>query len=323
MKFLQTTRSLLRAPLAANPAAVGSSLADAQSLLNQQLGLSAQSWTLATESFEQSIRGDIRGPLFALAGLSLLVLLVAATNAAHLVLTRGRQRAAAFGVMDALGASRADMASIVLAETALLAASAAAFALMLCWLVWRLSPDLSESGLPIDPSLGSGLILDVRMVLVAVALSALAMLLAGAYPAWLITRSGASSALRSQRSGTRSRHWLSIPGTALSLVALFCAVVFLQSSRDLQNQPLGLNVDGVVNAQIFMRGESATGNGPHFAARAQALLEAAQRIPGAKAVAISNGVPFTPVFGPRREFKRRPSFAWQRGAANHRDFRAG
>ncbi len=298
---------ILRAPSAGNPETVMGALAAAHARLGEQLGTPAQGWKLGVDSFEQAIRGDVRGPLFALAGLSLLVLLVAATNAAHLVLTRGNQRASAFAVMDALGASRGDLARVVLLETALLAASAAAFGMMLCWLVWRLSPDLSESGLPIDPSLGAGLILDVRLVLVAALLSTLAMLLAGAYPAWKIAKSGANAALRAQRNGARSKHWLSIPGTALSLVALFCAALFLHASSALRDQPLGLDVDGVVNAQIFMRGESDTDNGPHFAARAQALLEAAQKIPGAKSVAISNGVPFTPVFGPKRELSGGPA----------------
>ena len=298
---------ILRAPNASTPDAVLTALTSAHNRLGEQLGTPAQNWKLAIESFEQAIRGDVRGPLFALTGLSLLVLLVAATNAAHLVLTRGSQRASAFGVMDALGASRGDLARVVLMETALLAASAAAFAWLLCWLVWKLSPDLNDSGLPIDPALGSGLVLDMRLVMVALLLSAVSMLLAGAYPAWKIARSGASAALRSQRNSARSSHWLSIPGTALSLVALFCAALFLNASHALQSQPLGLNVDGLVNAQIFMRGEPGIDNNLGFAARAQALLEAAQKIPGAEAVAISNGVPFTPVFGPKRELSGGPA----------------
>lgn len=298
---------VLRAPHATDPAVMRGALTAAHAKLGEQFGAPVRDWKLAAESFEQARRGDIAVPLFALTGLSLLVLLVAATNAAHLVLTRGRQRAAAFGVMDALGASRGDLARVVLLETAILAIFAVGLAFLMCWAVWKLSPDLSDSGLPIDPELGFGLILNPKLALVALLLSVFSILLAGAYPAWNIAKTGASSALRAQRSGARSKHWLGIPGTALSLVALFCAGLFLSSSLALRDQRLGLNVDGVVNAQLFMRGEAGGNNGPKFTAQAQALLDGAAKIPGAQAVAISNGVPFTVEFNPRYELSGGPA----------------
>ena len=146
-----------------------------------------------------------------------------------------------------------------------------------------------------------------KLALVALLLSLFLILLAGAYPAWNIAKTGASSALRAQRAGARSKHGLGIPGTALSLVALFCAALFLSSSQALRDQRLGLNVDGVVKPQIFMRGEPGGDNGPKFAAQAQALLDGAAKIPGTRAVAISNGVPFTPVFGPRYDLSGGPA----------------
>ena len=298
---------VLRAPADADKDVVYRALTAAHASLGTQLGAPVRDWKLVPKSFEQARRGDVAVPLFALTGLSLLVLLVAATNAAHLVFTRGRQRAAAFAVMDALGASRGDLARVVLLETVLLAAFAAGLAFLMCWALWKLSPDLSDSGLAIDPELGFGLIMNPKLALVALLLSLFLILLAGAYPAWNIAKTGASSALRAQRAGARSKHGLGIPGTALSLVALFCAALFLSSSQALRDQRLGLNVDGVVKPQIFMRGEPGGDNGPKFAAQAQALLDGAAKIPGTRAVAISNGVPFTPVFGPRYDLSGGPA----------------
>ena len=298
---------VLRAPTGTDADSVLKALSVAHVQLGERLGAPVQEWKLSRDSFEQALRGDVRVPLFALTGLSLLVLLVAATNAAHLVLTRGRQRAAAFAVMDALGASRGVLARVVVLETAILATFAAGVALLVCWLVWKLSPDLSDSGLPIDPDLGFSLILNPKLALAALLLSMLSILLAGAYPAWKIAKTGASLALRSQRNGARGKHLFGIPGTALSLVALFCAALFLSSSEALRDQPLGLNIDGVVNAQIFMRGEPGVVNGPKYAAQAQALLDGAQKIPGAQAVAVSNGVPFTLTFNPRYELSGGPA----------------
>ncbi len=297
----------LRAPRGVDADSAQKALEAAHAKLAKQWGAPVRDWKLIGASFEQELRGDVRVPLFALSGLSLLVLLVAATNAAHLVLTRGRQRAAAYGVMDALGASRGELAGVVLLETALLATFAAGVAFAMCWAVWKLSPDLNDSGLPLDPELGFRLILNPNLALAALLLSMVSIALAGAYPAWNIAKNGASSALRAQRSGGRAKHWLGIPGTALSLVALFCAGLFLSSSQALRDQHLGLNIDGVVNAQIFMRGEPGAVNGLKYAAQAQALLEGAQRIPGAQAVAVTNGVPFTPVFGPRYDLSGGPA----------------
>ena len=298
---------LLRTPTGVDADAALKTLNAAHAKLGEQLGAPVRDWKFDSDSFEHARRGDVQVPLFALAGLSLLVLLVAATNAAHLVLTRGRQRAAAFAVMDALGASRGELARVVLLETALLATFAAGLAFFLCWVVWKQSPDLSDSGLPIDPELGFGLILNPNLALAALLLSVVSIALAGAYPAWNIAKTGAGSALRAQRSGARAKYWLGIPGTALSLVALFCAGLFVSSSLALRDQRLGLNVDDVVNAQLFMRGEPGQDSGPKFTAQAQALLAGAQKIPGAQAVAVSNGVPFTPVFAPRYELSGSPA----------------
>ena len=298
---------VLRAPTGIDADLADKALNDAHTKLAEQLGAPVRDWKLVPESFEQARRGDVAVPLFALTGLSLLVLLVAATNAAHLVLTRGRKRAAAFAVMDALGASRGGLALVVLMETALLAVFAAGMAFLMCWAVWKVSPDLSDSGLSIDPELGFALILNPKLALVALVLCMFSILLAGAYPAWNIAKTGASSTLRAQHSCARAKHWLGIPGTALSLLALFCAGLFLSSSLALRDQRLGLNVEGVVNAQIFMRGEPGGENGAKFAAQAQALLAGAAKIPGAQAVAVSNGVPFTPVFGPRYELTGGPA----------------
>jgi putative ABC transport system permease protein len=285
--------AVLRAPTGASTQS-NVALAQAHSALAQKYGAPVRDWQLASSTLELSIRGNLSAPLWTLTALSLLVLCIAAVNAAHMVMTRGKKRAQAFAVMDALGASRRLLASIVLGETALLAFAAGTLALLLSWVVLRLAPNFAQAGLPLDDELGAGLVLGAAPILAACVLAILALALAGLYPALKLAREGANSTLRGpQHSG--AKRWLGIPGVALSLAALVAAGLFFRSAQALREQPLGLNVDNTVTAQIFMRGEDNQDNRPLWGARAQALLDIAERIPGAQSVAISNGVPFNPV----------------------------
>ncbi len=283
----------------ATPGDVASNrVSDALNQANQALGKThgapVADWRLSARLFELAIRGDLRTPLLALSGLSLLVLLIAATNAAHLVLTRGRQRTAAFGVMDALGAPRADLARLIFLETGLLSIASVLLALVACVLIVRCSPNLADSGIQIDPDLGLGVLFNPSIAFVAALFGALALLLASAYPALQIWRHGARHALVAQRSGGQTRHWLGIPGIALSIAGLFAAALFMRSAQQLQDQPLGLDVAGTVAAQYFMNGEAGDAS-QRFADRAAEVLAVAEKIPGAKSVAIVAGAPFTPV----------------------------
>jgi predicted permease len=275
-------------------ARVDAVLSQANQALGTTLGAPVADWRLNARSFEVAIRGDLRSPLLALSGLSLLVLLIAATNAAHLVLTRGRQRVAAFGVMDALGAPRAELARLIFLETGMLSMASVLLALFACVLIVHFSPNLADSGINIDPDLGLAVLFNPSLAIAASLFGALVLLLASAYPALQIWWRGASHALVAQRSGGRGRHWLGIPGIALSIAGLFAAALFMRSAQQLQDQPLGLNVEGTVAAQYFMNGEAGDAS-RNFVDRAAEVLAKAQKIPGAKAVAIVAGAPFTPV----------------------------
>jgi putative ABC transport system permease protein len=288
---------------------VSAALAGANAALGKTHGAPVADWRIEATSFESAIRGvKLRAPLFALSGLSLLVLLIAATNAAHLVLTRGRQRAATFGVMDALGAPRAGLARLILSEVALLCAAALLLAFIACALIVKFSPNLADSGISIDPNLGLGVLFNPSLAAAAALFGALAMLLASAYPVLQVWRRGASHALVAQRSGGRALHWLGVPGIALSIAGLFAAALFMRTAQQLQTQPLGLDVTGTVAAQYYMNGEQGDAS-QRFADRAAEVLAAAQKIPGATAVSIVAGAPFAPVGNLTQNLPNGPALA--------------
>jgi len=301
--------SVLRTPnTRTGKANIQDTLNQANLRLVQSLGQGAAQWRLIPESFEAQIRGDLRAPLWALSGLSLLVLLISATNAAHLVLTRGHQRAAAFGVMDALGAPKRAIVKIIFLETTILAGASLLLAFIGCALIVYFSPNLADSGINIDPELGLRVLFEPTLALAAALLTGFAMLLAGAYPAARIWKLGASHALVQQRSGGSGKNWLGVPGIALSIAALFAAALFWRSAQQLQNQALGLDVEGTVAAQIFLNGERGDST-RDFAMRAAEMLAQAQKIPGAKSVAIIAGVPFNPVGNLTQNLENGPALA--------------
>jgi hypothetical protein len=73
-----------------------------------------------------NLRGQIAAPLYTLAGMVALVLLIACANSANLILSRGASRKREIAVRLSIGASRARVIRKLLAESLLLVAIAAA-----------------------------------------------------------------------------------------------------------------------------------------------------------------------------------------------------
>jgi len=181
-------------------------------------------WTLVAEPFREQLAGGQRRLVLALMGAAGLVLLVACTNIAGLLLARGTRRATELGVRSALGASGSRLLRLVLTESALLAAlGGAAGILVLQWTPalmvrlaagesslfqpWRLSAaDLGPTAATVAFGLGLALLTGVLM---------------GVVPALMAQRGAAlAEASRSAARVTRPTHVRS------ALVALQVALCF-------------------------------------------------------------------------------------------------
>ncbi len=145
---------------------------EVQAMLNQ--GVSVH-----LDSFAERATRRVRGPLIALFGVTLFVLLIACGNVANLLLTRAAWRERELAVRSALGAGRGQIARGVLAESLALAGAAGVIAVALSLQGAGLLRSLTVLGLP---QLENARV-DWSVVAFTFLAAGLAALLSGAVPA--------------------------------------------------------------------------------------------------------------------------------------------
>ena len=162
-----------------------------------------------------------------------LVLLIACSNAANLLLARATTRGREFAVRLALGAERSRIARQLLTENAVLGVMSGALGLAAAWMgaqfLWSFRPAEYAQNL-IDVSL------DRNVVLFGMAVSFVTTLLFGMAPALTASRTNLITAMNEAartaghtKRTVRWRHTLLVGQVALSLMALATAGLFVQS----------------------------------------------------------------------------------------------
>jgi predicted permease len=217
-----------------------------------------------------------------LAIVSALVLLIACANVANLLLTRGIQARREHAVRVALGAARGRLVGLVMTEAAVLAAGGVLAAL----LVARWSGAAARSFLPDVVFSGSGV--NVRLLVFSLAAGALTVLLAGVIPALHAAGTAATEALRTVSRGhsstrSRLRHALMIGQTALSVVLLVGAGLFVRSFYRAAHANVGFDHEHVIVATI----EEQNGAGGHRDDLYRDALARAVALPGVRRAALS------------------------------------
>jgi len=233
--------------------------------------------------------GDVRTPLFVLAGAVGLVLLIACANVAGLLVARGLERSREFAVRDALGASRGRMIRLMGAEAGLLAFAGGLVGIGLTYagvgVIRSLAPDLPR----IETLSVNGAVLAF-----AVAATTAAALLSGLLPALRMGRSEPTEALRdggrglsSSRSGIRLRNRLVVLEVAGAMVLLVGAGLLVKSFARLLDEDLGFEPEHRLAVQTFAYGYDGDGR-VRFV---NAAIENMMAIPGVDSVALTTSVP--------------------------------
>ncbi|GMV06993.1 MAG: hypothetical protein AMXMBFR53_32680 [Gemmatimonadota bacterium] len=176
--------------------------------------------------------GDVRSALLVALGAVGFILLLACANVANLMLARGTARARELALRMSLGAPASRVVRQLLTESLLLAVVGGAAGLVLAWLAVEA---LSRGSGGILPR-AAGIELDGTVVLVALAVTVAAAVLAGVLPAWRATDVAPAEDLREGGRGSsggvggvRLRRGLVAAEVALAVLLLTGAGLLVRS----------------------------------------------------------------------------------------------
>jgi len=235
----------------------------------------------------RSIIAAFMAMLLAIAG---LVLLIASTNVAGMLLARASIRRREIAIRLALGASRGQLVVQLVVESLLVFAAAGAAGLLLAnWMVSALMALVPRLPVPlfVDPQL------DWRVLTFALVLSLVTGLLAGVVPALQSTRPDLVPALKSDRGGTgqrlRLRSGLLVAQIAFSMLLLVVGGLFARTLTRARSIDPGFDPRSVYIASLDLglaNLDETTGRRV-----AATLLERARAIPGVRSAALSTMLP--------------------------------
>jgi predicted permease len=234
-------------------------------------------------------------PIMALASVVIvivgLVLAIACSNLATLLLVRGAARAKEISVRLAMGATRRQLVRHLLVESLLLSLMGGVAGCLLAW--WGMQA-LQGVDLPITVDLT----LDYRVLAFALGVSLLTGVTFGLAPALKATRIDVLTALRDEGLPPIDHRRLSLKNAlivvqvAISVLLLGGTSVFLQQLGAARALHVGFAVDGVALLETDMRfaGYSET----RARSASSELLRRVEAIPGVASAALSRGLPMNP-----------------------------
>jgi predicted permease len=217
----------------------------------------------------------------------LAVLLIACANAANLLLARAAGRRRELAVRAALGAGRTRLVRQALTESLLLAMTGGAAGCALAALLLRVFVAIAPEGIP---RLHQATV-DTRVLLFSLGISLAAGLLFGLAPAIESPRAELLGGWRTV--GMRShllRQALVAAQIAISVVLLAGAGLLLRSLWNLENQPLGMRVDGVLTATVTL-GQKSYADPERRRAFFEEWEARLRRTPGVAEVALASALP--------------------------------
>jgi putative ABC transport system permease protein len=253
-----------------------------------------EKFTIQIESLADSVVGRFRTTLIVLMSAVGLLLLIACTNVANMLLARATAREKEIAIRAAIGASRWRIMRQLLVESGVLAAAGAVSGCALAYGGLKvLGRAIPENDIPSEAVIG----LNVPVLLFCLAIAALTTVLAGLAPAIHAARNQLAESLRDTAKGAggnsrrgRLRDALVVLEIALSLVLLAGAGLMMRTMVALETVDLGLNPDNILVARLPLPKERYK----TAAARKQFFSQALTRIghlPGVVAVTETSTLP--------------------------------
>lgn len=238
--------------------------------------------------------GAMRPAMIALLIAVGLVLLIACTNIANMLLARAMVRQKEFAIRAALGASRGRILQQLLTESLLMSMIGGALGLGLSVAALKVLPRIAPTNIPRLNEVN----LDGRVLVSTLLLSLLTAVLFGLAPAWQASKTDVYEGVKSDGRGMagsarhqRLRSLLVVSEVALVFVLLIAAGLMLKSFYRLQNVAAGFDAQGVLTARVTLPTTSYPP--PRKLLFYEQLVDRLSQSPGVQAAAVVRDVPFS------------------------------
>jgi putative ABC transport system permease protein len=278
------------------------SLIDSRLASTRNGGKDANLWSISVEPLKNDwLDHKLQRNLWLLLAAVGLVLLIACSNVANLLLARGTSRKQELAVRSALGASRGQIFVQLLTESLTLALVGGAIGIAMGWGIMKVAmallPDLAKQ------SSEAVVEMNIPVLCFAIGVTLLAGVLFGCAPGWQASRLNLSETLKmgSRAVGGRGRSTtqsvLVTVEVALALTLLAGAGMALHSFWNLSHIDVGFTVDRVISGQLRSRVTAPQGGKPAFLPPEQIvvqqhqLLDHMRAVPGVADASLTTSVP--------------------------------
>ncbi len=221
-----------------------------------------------------------------------LVLLIACTNLANLLLARAARRRKEIAVRLSLGANRWRLLRQLLTESVMLALAGGGLGSLVGWWLVGLVKSFKP---PVDFALTIDLKIDWRVLVLTLIVSILTGVLFGMIPAWQATKPDLTSVLKDETSSggyrrSRLHNGLVVAQVALSLVLLVAAGLIVRSLQHVQTVGPGFEIEHTVTASVDLnlQGYDDRARGLEFYKQLIARCEA---LPGVQSASLTGFLP--------------------------------
>jgi putative ABC transport system permease protein len=254
-------------------------------------------WGVGVVPLREQVVGEVRPALLVLLAAVGMLLLIACTNVANLLLGRAISRRREIAVHLSLGATRGRLVRQLLTESMVLSLAGGAIgvtaALVGTRALVRMMPETVQL-----PRLDA-VAVDGRVLLVALGITLLTGLLFGLAPALVSSRTDLQASLRDSsrghtggRGSTRLRSGLVVAEVALALMLLVGAGLLMRSFQKLQAVDTGIRAEGALTLRMSLGGDTYSTD---ESARGfvQRLIPALEALPGVSAAGLVSHLPLT------------------------------
>jgi putative ABC transport system permease protein len=245
---------------------------------------------IRVRKLQDELVSGIRPTILILSASVGLVLLIACANVASLLLSRALGRRKEFAIRTALGGSRVKLVRQLLTESVLIGLVAGVFGIALGVAGTRLLQAFGQETLPGTSEVS----IDVRVLLVTLAISIFAGILFGLAPSLQLSKPDLNTVLRDEgrstagsRKRNRGRAVLVVAQVALSTILLIGSGLLIRSFVRLRSVSPGFEAKNLLTMQVSLRKYTAAQSIAFY----QDVIRRVDALPGVVTSAISTALP--------------------------------